>query len=53
MGASRPYFLKVLRTKEDIVEVSAVTPEEAKEGAMEIPEVICVIEWGYSEEELT
>jgi hypothetical protein len=43
MGAATPYQLRVLVTREESVTVSAVTLEEAKRTAEELPNVILVL----------
>ena len=50
MGASVPYRVKVLRLIEDIVEVYAVTADEAESNAASEPNVARVISVVYDEE---
>jgi len=53
MSANTTVYVKILRTVEDIIEVSALTRSEAEEIAMRESGVITVIESAYFKSELT
>jgi hypothetical protein len=52
MSANTTVYIKVTRTVTDIIEVSAITMQEAKEIASTHPGVIMVLDAAYYREEL-
>ncbi len=47
MGAETTIHVKVLRTREEWVDISAITRTEAMEKAMCLPGVVAVLETSY------
>jgi hypothetical protein len=52
MGANTTVYVKILRTVEDVIELSALTRSEAEEIALRQPHVVAVLDSAYEREEL-
>jgi hypothetical protein len=52
MSANTTVYVKILRTVEDVIEVSAITRSEAEELAMREPGVVAVLASAYERPEL-
>ena len=52
MSANTTVYVKVLRTVEDVIEISAITRSEAEELAMREPGIVAVLASAYELPEL-
>ena len=52
MGANTQVYVKVAKIVYEVIEVSAITLEDASEKASKLPEVVSVVEASYNREDL-